>query len=305
MLNDGFEQAPIGQGPFKMKGNWQHDQKIEVERYDDVHGHEAARSTAIDFKIYQRPATATYDDLLAGNLDVHADDPDREPQPRAPADLGDRYQQSPASTFQFLAFPTYDKDFSNPDVRKAISMAIDRDEITDQIFQGSQTPARSFVSPVVPGYRANTCGEAASTTRPRPRSCYAGRRRPGDSSQISYNARRRPQGLGRRHLQPAQDATWAWTASAAPEPKFADLLTKVEARRRRWACSGWAGSMDYPSMENYLGPLYSTNGSSNYYGYSNPEFDSLVDEGRRRPTRPKPRSRSTSRPRTSSPRTCR
>jgi peptide/nickel transport system substrate-binding protein/oligopeptide transport system substrate-binding protein len=37
--------------------------------------------------------------------------------------------------------------------------------------------------------------------------------------------------------------------------------------------------MDYPSMENYLGPLYSTNGSSNYYGYSNPEFDRLIAEG--------------------------
>lgn len=37
--------------------------------------------------------------------------------------------------------------------------------------------------------------------------------------------------------------------------------------------------MDYPTMEDYLGPLYSTNGSSNYYGYSNPEFDKLVKEG--------------------------
>ena len=32
-------------------------------------------------------------------------------------------------------------------------------------------------------------------------------------------------------------------------------------------------------MENYLGPLYGTGGSSNYYGYSNPAFDSLVKEG--------------------------
>jgi ABC-type oligopeptide transport system substrate-binding subunit len=32
-------------------------------------------------------------------------------------------------------------------------------------------------------------------------------------------------------------------------------------------------------MQNYLGPLYSTGGSSNYYGYSNPAFDSLVKEG--------------------------
>jgi oligopeptide transport system substrate-binding protein len=32
-------------------------------------------------------------------------------------------------------------------------------------------------------------------------------------------------------------------------------------------------------MQNYLGPLYSTGGSSNYYGYSNPDFDKLVKDG--------------------------
>ena len=37
-------------------------------------------------------------------------------------------------------------------------------------------------------------------------------------------------------------------------------------------------------MENYLGPLYGTGGSSNYYGYSNPAFDSLVKEGSEAPT---------------------
>jgi len=42
--------------------------------------------------------------------------------------------------------------------------------------------------------------------------------------------------------------------------------------------------MDYPLMENYLGPLYSTDGSSNYYGYTNPAFDSLVREGSEAPT---------------------
>jgi len=45
---------------------------------------------------------------------------------------------------------------------------------------------------------------------------------------------------------------------------------------------GWV--MDYPSMENYLGPLYSTTGSSNYYGYSNPQFDTLVAEGAAAPS---------------------
>ena len=41
VLKDSYEQAPIGQGPFKMKGTWQHDSKIEVERYDAYPGEQA------------------------------------------------------------------------------------------------------------------------------------------------------------------------------------------------------------------------------------------------------------------------
>ena len=67
------------------------------------------------------------------------------------------------------------------------------------------------------------------------------------------------------------------------EPKFADLLTKLKQKQSVGLFRmGWV--MDYPSMENYLGPLYSTNGSSNYYGYSNPEFDKLLAEGASAPT---------------------
>ena len=88
------------------------------------------------------------------------------------------------------------------------------------------------------------------------------------------------------------------------EPKFADLLTKVEKKQPVGLIRlGWI--MDYPLMENYLGPLYGTNGSSNYYGYSNPTFDSLVKEGSAGGDAPRRPSRSGSRPRTSSPRTCR
>ncbi len=62
------------------------------------------------------------------------------------------------------------------------------------------------------------------------------------------------------------------------EPKFADLLTKVKAKQPVGLFRlGWV--MDYPSMENYLAPLFSSNGSSNYYGYRNAEFDRLLAEG--------------------------
>ena len=36
--------------------------------------------------------------------------------------------------------------------------------------------------------------------------------------------------------------------------------------------------MSYPSPQYALEPIYTTGASSNYFGYSNEEFDSLIDE---------------------------
>lgn len=177
VLKDGYEQAPIGQGPFKMKGTWQHDSKIEVERYD-AYPLEKPKVQSVEFRVYQQ-LTAAYADVLADNLDVLPTIP-TENLSTAPTDLGDRYQTSPMSSFQFLAFPTFEKEYSNPDVRKAISMAIDRDEIVNSIFKKSQTSARSFVSPVLPGYRENTTGAAGEFNPTEAKKLYqaaGGRRR--------------------------------------------------------------------------------------------------------------------------------
>jgi oligopeptide transport system substrate-binding protein len=278
VLKDSYEQAPIGQGPFKMKGTWQHDAKIEVERYD-AYPAEKPKVQGVEFRIYQQ-LSAAYADVLGDNLDVIPTIP-TENMSSAAADLGDRYKTSPMSSFQFLAFPTFDKNFSSPDVRKAISMAIDRDEITKSVFKGSQQPARSFVSPVLPGYRDNTAGAAGNFNPTEAKKLYQAASGPAKIT-ISYNG-----DGGHKDWVDATcnqlKANLGVDCVGSAEPKFADLLTKVEKKQPVGLFRmGWV--MDYPSMEDYLGPLYSTNGSSNYYGYSNPEFDKLVKEGSAAPT---------------------
>ncbi|MFD0782787.1 ABC transporter substrate-binding protein [Micromonospora azadirachtae] len=273
VLKSDYEQAPIGQGPFKMKGTWQHDSKIDIERYD-AYPLDKPKSKNIEFRIYQQ-LTAAYADLLADNLDVLPTIP-TENLSTAQTDLGDRYQTSPMSSFQFLAFPTFDKDFANPDVRKAISMAIDRDEITKSIFKNSQSPARSFVSPVLPGYRENTAGAAGEFNPTEAKKLYQAAGGPSKIV-ISYNG----DGGHKDWVDATANqlkANLGVEVVGSAEPKFADLLNKVEKKQPVGMFRlGWV--MDYPSMEDYLGPLYTTNGSSNYYGYSNPEFDRLVKEG--------------------------
>ncbi|MBE1492084.1 peptide/nickel transport system substrate-binding protein/oligopeptide transport system substrate-binding protein [Plantactinospora soyae] len=273
VLKDGFEEALIGNGPFKMKGTWQHDSRIEVERYD-AHPGTKPKIGGVVFQIYQA-LTADYADLVAGNNDVTKTIP-TEHLASAPGDLGDRFKKSPLSSFQFLAFPTFQQEFAKPEVRKAISMAIDRDEIVKTIFKDSQTSARAFVSPAVAGARPDTCGEACVFDPAKAKAAYQAAGGP-NRLQISYNG----DGGHRDWI----DATCNQLTNnlgvecvGTAETRFADLLTKVEEKTPVGMFRlGW--SMDYPSMQNYLGPLYSTGGSSNYYGYSNPEFDRLVEEG--------------------------
>jgi oligopeptide transport system substrate-binding protein len=277
VLAEGFGEAPIGNGPFKIKGKWQHDSQIQVTKVADFKG-TVPKVDGITYKIYQ-DLGAQYADLVAGNLDVETKIP-IESLASASGDLGDRLQKSPSSAFAFVGFPIYEKEFANKDVRRALSMAINRQEMTDQIFLGSESPAYSFVSPVVAGYRANTCKENCEYNPTRAKQLYTAAGGPSDIK-ISYNS-----DGGHKAWVDAMcnqiKASLGVNCTGVGEPKFADLLKKVEKKESVGLIRlGWL--MDYPLMENYLGPLYSTDGSSNYYGYSNPAFDSLVREGSEAP----------------------
>jgi oligopeptide transport system substrate-binding protein len=278
VLADGYEEAPIGNGPYKMRGTWQHDAQIVVDKFDGFKG-DAVKVNSVTYKIYQ-DEQAQYADLVAGNLDVQTLIP-IESLGSAPSELGDRLQKSPNSSFAFVGFPTFQKEFSNVDVRRALSMATNRKEMTDQIFLGSQTPATSFVSPVVAGFRENTCGDNCVYNPTEAKKLYDAAGGPKDIK-ITYNV-----DGGHKAWVDAMcnqiKAALSINCTGQGEPKFADLLTKVEKKEDVGLIRlGWI--MDYPLMENYLGPLYGTTGSSNYYGYSNPAFDNLVKEGSAAPT---------------------
>jgi len=278
VLAEGFGEAPIGNGPFKMKGKWQHDSQIQVEKVADFKG-TIPKVDAITWKIYQ-DLGAQYADLVAGNLDVETKIP-IESLASASGDLGDRLQKSPSSAFTFVGFPIYEKEFQNKNVRIALSMAIDRQEMAEQIFLGSETAATSFVSPVVAGYRPNTCGDNCVYNPTKAKQLYTQAGGPSDIK-ISYN-----QDGGHKAWVDAMcnqiKSSLGVNCTGVAEPKFADLLKKVEQKQQVGLIRlGWL--MDYPLMENYLGPLYTTDGSSNYYGYSNPAFDSLVRQGSEAPT---------------------
>ncbi|MDI6098467.1 ABC transporter substrate-binding protein [Actinoplanes sp. NEAU-A12] len=273
VIAEGFEEKLIGNGPFKLKGKWEHDDKIVVEKFSDFKG-VVPKIDGVTWKIYQDDMAA-YADLVDNNLDVQTNIP-TDALAVAPADLGERFQNSEDSGFDFIGFPTFAPEYENPNVRKAISMAINREEIASQVFLNSVAAAKSFVSPVVQGYRENSCGEACEYNPTKARELYAENKGPAEIK-ITYN-----QDGGHKSWVDATcnqiKAALRVNCTGVPEPKFSVMQEKLKAKQNIGLIRlGWV--MDYPLMENYLGPLFTTKGSSNFYGWSNAAFDTLMKQG--------------------------
>jgi len=270
VLAQGFEDDVIGNGPFRLKGKWEHDDQIRVERADHFRG-TVPKVDGITWKIYKNPA-AGYADLVAGDVDVLPKIP-AEQMSSASGDLGQRLRKSLNSSFAFVGFPMFQPEFAKPEVRQALSMAIDRRALTDKVLKNTETPAAAFVSPAVAGYRANSCGAFCRFDPVKAKAMYMAAGGPR-SITITYSAD-----------EPWVEAMCAQiTASLgvacvpAREASLAALLTRVQ-KRRPVGLIRLSWTMDYPLMESYLSPLYGTDGSSNVYGYSNPAFDSLLEQG--------------------------
>ncbi|MCP9990965.1 peptide ABC transporter substrate-binding protein [Streptomyces albogriseolus] len=280
--HDAWVKKPVGNGPY-LVDSYTRGSQMSLRRWDDYPGDDKAQNGGVDLKVYTDANTA-YTDLLAGNLDL-ADDIPAAQLKNVKTDLGDRYLNTPAGIIQTLAFPFYDPDWNkagSEKVRKGLSMAIDRKQITDTIFQKTRTPATDWTSPVLGedgGFQAGLCGEACEYKPDEAKKLIEeGGGLPGGKVTITFNAdtgsHREWVNAVCNSINNALDDERACTA--APVGTFADFRNEITDRKMPGPFrSGW--QMDYPLIQNFLQPLYYTNASSNDGKWSNQEFDDLVN----------------------------
>ncbi|WP_431992668.1 peptide ABC transporter substrate-binding protein [Streptomyces albogriseolus] len=280
--HDAWVKKPVGNGPY-LVDSYTRGSQMSLRAWDDYPGDDKAQNGGVDLKVYTDANTA-YTDLLAGNLDL-ADDIPAAQLKNVKTDLGDRYLNTPAGIIQTLAFPFYDPDWNkagSEKVRKGLSMAIDRKQITDTIFQKTRTPATDWTSPVLGedgGFQAGLCGEACEYKPDEAKKLIEeGGGLPGGKVTITFNAdtgsHREWVNAVCNSINNALDDERACTA--APVGTFADFRNEITDRKMPGPFrSGW--QMDYPLIQNFLQPLYYTNASSNDGKWSNQQFDDLVN----------------------------
>ncbi|GGS85969.1 peptide ABC transporter substrate-binding protein [Streptomyces griseoviridis] len=279
----GWLRKPVGNGPYQVD-DYTRGSQMSLRRWDGYPGDDKAANGGVDLKVYTDNNTA-YTDLMAGNLDLVDDVPAAQLK-NVGNDLGDRYINTPAGILQTLAFPYYDKNWNksgSEKVRKGLSMAIDRDQITKTIFQNTRTPATDWTSPVLGedgGYRKGLCGEACEYKPDQAKKLIQdGGGLPGGQVKITYNS---DTGSHKQWV----DAVCNSVNNALGNDKacvgnpvgtFADFRNQITDKKMSGPFrAGW--QMDYPLIQNFLQPLYYTNASSNDGKWSNDEFDGLIDK---------------------------
>ncbi|MFI9342418.1 ABC transporter substrate-binding protein [Streptomyces sp. NPDC052773] len=281
--HDAWLARPVGNGPYTVQ-SYTRGSQMSLRAWEEYPGPDKAQNGGVDLKVYTDNNTA-YTDLMAGNLDLVDDVPAAQLR-NVRSDLGDRYLNTPAGILQTLAFPYYDRAWGREGmdkVRRGLSMAIDREQITETIFQKTRTPATDWSSPVLGedgGYRAGLCGQACEY-RPEEakRLIQEGGGLPGGQVKITYNA---DTGSHKEWVDAVCNSinnTLGNDRACVGNPvgTFADFRKQITDRKMSGPFrAGW--QMDYPLIQNFLQPLYYTNASSNDGKWSDAAFDKLVDE---------------------------
>lgn len=163
--------------------------------------------------------------------------------------------------------------------RQAVSQAIDRDEINEAVYDGSRTTSTGVTPEGIPGFKADLCDycsydpEAAQAAF---EEWTAAGNEQSEPMPIQFN---RDAG----HEPVAQimvDNLAAIGIDAVAEPMDSETYFSDLAEGACVFCrAGWFA--DYPTYDNFMYDLFHSDAlGGNNYGFSNEEFDSLVDEAK-------------------------
>lgn len=279
---EAFGEKPIGNGPYTLDG-WDHNTEARLLANDDYDGNRDPQNDGVTFKFYTDP-DAAYTDVQSGVLDILDEVPTSAISTFTTDDQVQAFND-PGPVSANITIPASLEHFGEDEEgklrRQAISHAIDRGEITSQIFDDTYTPATDFSSPIMADYSDDVEGNDVLDFDPeRARDLWNQANQISDfdgTFEVSYNA----DGSGNAEWVEAVTNQLRENLQINAEPKpfatFAEFRELITERNINTAFrAGW--QPDYPSVYNYLAPVFGTGAGSNDGDYSNPDFDAaLVD----------------------------
>lgn len=289
--NKTFNDLPIGNGPFKLAGPWQHDKSITMVRNDQYAGAQKPNIDRVEVTILnsENAATLEYNGLKGAQFDYARIPPTLLPQAKSTYEPQGGWIKYNAPGINYLLVNNVNAPLNNPDARKAISYAIDRDAIISGVFKGFQTKATSLIPPFFQDYyQEGVCQTCVKQDKQKAKDlAQKAGLTPGTTLNFAFNT-------GGGHEE--------WVQAVAAQLKdvlglnvnvvggpFKELLQN-EKKPNASGIYRSAWGADYPTPDNFLFPLLSKKSinpnaqnvaqGDNAGRYDNPKFDELLTKER-------------------------
>lgn len=262
-------QQFVGNGPFGLK-EWTPNGRIVAAKNPLYWDAGTVRLNGIVFYPIENPDVEERN-FRAGQLHVINNLPlSKIPAYRAsdPAKL----RIDPFAQVLFIRFNTTRPPFDNSKLRRALSLAIDRDSISRNLLHGSRAPAHHFAPPGLAGYvsRATVPDDFAAA-----RQLLADAGFPGGRGLPPFEIQVRNDELQPKIIEAVQAM---WERELGVHATIALLEQKTSIQNQRVldftvGSNGWVA--DYPDPATFL-ELFVTNGMANWTGWGDPAYDRLI-----------------------------
>jgi oligopeptide transport system substrate-binding protein len=216
--------------------------------------------------------------LEAGELDSNDDIP-TEQLTELKAKFGSQVHLGPYLGTYYYAFKIDKAPWDNVKLRHAVSMAIDREALADQVWKNTMIPAYGFVPPGVQGYETRLMDYAEKSQLDREDAAKAMLAELGYGPdkplkmEIRYNTSENHKNTAvaiQEQLKPLGIEVSLLNTDTKTHYGFLEQKGNFDIARAGWIA-------DYKDPANFL-DLCKTGTGNNYASYSNPDYDKLLAE---------------------------
>lgn len=286
-----FGRQPIGNGPFQLAEPRDGQPFLRLSRYADHPS--PAELDEVLLQVYEGDPSRDrqWQDLLDGQLQVAEIPPDRleEAEDRFGASedgyTGPGLLTGTTSTVYLYGFDTTTPPFDDERIRRAVSLAIDRTALAEEVMSGTRLPATSIVPPPFPGAQPGACDHCRHDR-------FAARRLLAEAQAdgVELESFTLDHQRGRTHAAIAERMAADIEEALAVEVRLAgrDLGPFVRAARAGELPVfrlGWSATE--PGAGAWLYPLFHSSqiGVDNWSRFGDEEVDDLLEQARTSPLR--------------------
>ncbi|MDR3116429.1 MAG: ABC transporter substrate-binding protein [Bifidobacteriaceae bacterium] len=287
-LDLSYGDKPISNGPYVVD-NWERDQLISLRKNPAYNGTYKPKNEGVDYVIYTGGAEAAYSDVQSGNLDLLEQLPQSQIMSfKSDSQVTSFSESSPLFRSIQIAgnLDHFGFDEEGQLRRQAISLSINRPDIISKIFGDSAALPVGYVpnNKLISGSREKIDGNEILQYNPelaneKWQQADKIRKFENPKLDIYYNADSGEKAFFEA-LANSIKVNLKIESATKSEPDKKSLLNLEQKHEVKGAYRAiW--QPDYPSIENYLAPIYGTaaiKNGANYSVFSNSEFDSLLYE---------------------------